>query len=95
MYCPYFDSPSSSPQPNQGYSPLNRMNLDMDMENLFNTQDYYASQALGQGSGVRPMGRERAKKKAYASSRFKSSSVAGRVLVDLVTDKWKSLKLAG
>ncbi|GJX92505.1 hypothetical protein Tco_0345831 [Tanacetum coccineum] len=51
MYRPSFDSPSPSPQPNQGYSPLNRINLDMDMENLFNTQYYYAGQALGQGSG--------------------------------------------
>ncbi|GJZ84642.1 hypothetical protein Tco_0649981 [Tanacetum coccineum] len=46
MYCPSYEPPASSPQPNQGYSSLNRINLDMDMKNLFNTQDYYA----GQGS---------------------------------------------
>ncbi|GKF45392.1 hypothetical protein Tco_0131944, partial [Tanacetum coccineum] len=47
MYRPSYEPPTPSPQPNQGYSPLSRINLDMDMENLFNTQDYY----VGQGSG--------------------------------------------
>ncbi|GJW09793.1 hypothetical protein Tco_1575620 [Tanacetum coccineum] len=42
-----FESPSPSSQPNQAYSPLNRIDLDMDMQNLFGTQEYYA----GQGSG--------------------------------------------
>nr|GEZ09368.1 hypothetical protein [Tanacetum cinerariifolium] len=118
------------------------------MENLFNTQDYYAGQGSGgnqafytgqdysmghgstpveddslikegskkcktsettsgsaqgglnlndeaDGSGeevreVKPIRRDRAKKKAFASSRFKYSSVAGGGLVNLVTDKWKS-----
>nr|GEV28535.1 hypothetical protein [Tanacetum cinerariifolium] len=45
MYFPSFDSPSLSLQPNLGYSPLNSINLAM--ENLFGTQEYYA----GQGSG--------------------------------------------
>ncbi|GKE62050.1 hypothetical protein Tco_1512417, partial [Tanacetum coccineum] len=47
MYRPSFDSPSPSLQPNQGYSPLKPINLDIDMENLFGTQEYYT----GQGSG--------------------------------------------
>ncbi|GJZ92768.1 phytochromobilin:ferredoxin oxidoreductase, chloroplastic [Tanacetum coccineum] len=50
MYLP--SSPSLSPQPNQGYSPINRINLDMDMENLFDSQDFYAGQSSGQGSGL-------------------------------------------
>nr|GEW27594.1 hypothetical protein [Tanacetum cinerariifolium] len=36
---------------NQGYSPLKRINLDMDMKNLFNTQDYYVGQGSGKGPG--------------------------------------------
>ncbi|GJR03414.1 hypothetical protein Tco_0526398 [Tanacetum coccineum] len=47
MYRPSYEPPSTSPQPNQRYFSLNRINLDTDMKNLFNTQDYYA----GQGSG--------------------------------------------
>ncbi|GKF13408.1 hypothetical protein Tco_0054870 [Tanacetum coccineum] len=42
MYRPSYEPPSS--QPTQGYSSLNRINLDIDMENLFNTQDYYVGQ---------------------------------------------------
>ncbi|GKA25256.1 hypothetical protein Tco_0711365 [Tanacetum coccineum] len=43
----------------------------------------------------RPIGRDRAKKKASSSSsRSATSSVAGGGLVDLVADKWKSIKLA-
>ncbi|GJZ86104.1 hypothetical protein Tco_0657714 [Tanacetum coccineum] len=176
MYRPSFDSPSPSSRPKQGYSSLNRINLDMDIENLFNTQDYYAGQgsggnqdfytsqdySMGHGSAfveddssikevapikaekvlkrrhksvttenkesskpwtteeevvlcsthgglnlneeadgyeeevrkVQPMGRDRAKKKASSSSRSKSSYVAGGGLVDLVTDKWKSITSA-
>ncbi|GJU61820.1 hypothetical protein Tco_1243655 [Tanacetum coccineum] len=45
MYRPSFDSSSS--QPNHTYSPLKRINLNMNIENLFDTQEYYA----GQGSG--------------------------------------------
>ncbi|GKC32046.1 hypothetical protein Tco_1039340 [Tanacetum coccineum] len=54
---PSYEPPSPSPQSNQGYSLLNRLNLDMDIENLFNTQEYYAGQGsghdnyVGQGSG--------------------------------------------
>ncbi|GJY67850.1 hypothetical protein Tco_0470832 [Tanacetum coccineum] len=51
MYRPSFDSSLASPQPNQGYSPINRINLDMDMDNLFDSQDFYAGQGSGQGSG--------------------------------------------
>nr|GEV75105.1 protein sieve element occlusion B-like [Tanacetum cinerariifolium]GEV75112.1 protein sieve element occlusion B-like [Tanacetum cinerariifolium] len=47
MYCLYFDSPSSSLQLNHGYSLLNRINLDMDIKNLFGAQEYY----VGLGSG--------------------------------------------
>ncbi|GKC77595.1 hypothetical protein Tco_1128369 [Tanacetum coccineum] len=43
---------------------------------------------------VRPIDRDRAKNKASSSSRSKSSSIAGGDLVDLVTDKWNSLKSA-
>ncbi|GKA94256.1 hypothetical protein Tco_0816294 [Tanacetum coccineum] len=43
----------------------------------------------------RPIGRNRAKKKAsFSSSRFESLSVAGECLVELVVDKRKSIKLA-
>nr|GEU42255.1 hypothetical protein [Tanacetum cinerariifolium] len=49
MYRLSFDSPS--PQPNQGYSPLH-INLEMDIENLFVTQEYYAGQGSGQGSSA-------------------------------------------
>ncbi|GKB04541.1 glutathione S-transferase T3-like protein [Tanacetum coccineum] len=41
---------------------------------------------------VRPIGRDRAKKKASSSSRSEASSGAGGGLVDMVADKWKSLK---
>ncbi|GJZ85173.1 hypothetical protein Tco_0650512 [Tanacetum coccineum] len=43
---------STSSQANQPYSPLNRVNLDMDFEQLLNTQEYYQSQdySMGQGS---------------------------------------------
>ncbi|GJZ35663.1 hypothetical protein Tco_0871968, partial [Tanacetum coccineum] len=47
MYRPTYKPPYLSSQPNQVYSLLNRLNLDMDTENLFNKQEYYA----GQGSG--------------------------------------------
>ncbi|GKA71000.1 reverse transcriptase domain-containing protein [Tanacetum coccineum] len=46
MYLSSLDSLSPSLKSNQGHSPLNRINLDMDMENLFDTQDYYAGQGL-------------------------------------------------
>ncbi|GKG33747.1 hypothetical protein Tco_0433906 [Tanacetum coccineum] len=42
----------------------------------------------------RPIGRDRAKKKASSSSRSTSSAVAGGGLVELVADKWKSIKSA-
>ncbi|GJV45576.1 hypothetical protein Tco_1430112 [Tanacetum coccineum] len=41
---------------------------------------------------VRPIGWDRAKKKASSSSRSEASSAAGGGLVDMVADKWKSLK---
>ncbi|GJW81512.1 hypothetical protein Tco_0145487 [Tanacetum coccineum] len=47
MYRPSYEPASPSLQPNQEYSLLNHIKLDMDMENLFNTQDYF----VGQGSG--------------------------------------------
>ncbi|GJS72328.1 hypothetical protein Tco_0705169, partial [Tanacetum coccineum] len=50
MYRLTYESPAPSPKPNQWYSPLNHINLNMDMENLFNTQDYYAGQGSCQGS---------------------------------------------
>ncbi|GJX64153.1 hypothetical protein Tco_0298496 [Tanacetum coccineum] len=55
-------------------------------------------EADGYGEEVRevpPIGQDRAKKKAFASSRSESSSVIGGGLVELVTDKWKSLKSVG
>ncbi|GJR60122.1 hypothetical protein Tco_1502284 [Tanacetum coccineum] len=48
MYRPSYEPPSPSPHPNQGYSPINCINHYIDMENLFNTQDYYASKGSGQ-----------------------------------------------
>ncbi|GJX42262.1 hypothetical protein Tco_0257252 [Tanacetum coccineum] len=57
MYRPTCGPPSPSPQPNQVYSLLNCLNLDMDMDNLFSTQEYYTGQGsghdyyAGQGSG--------------------------------------------
>nr|GEX46234.1 hypothetical protein [Tanacetum cinerariifolium] len=57
MHHPTYEPPFPSSQPNQVYSPLNHCNLDMDMENLFSTQEYYAGQGsghdyyAGQGSG--------------------------------------------
>nr|GEX44156.1 hypothetical protein [Tanacetum cinerariifolium] len=47
MYRPTYEPSYSSSQPNQVYSQLNRLNLDMDMKNLFNTQEYYAVQGSG------------------------------------------------
>ncbi|GJX24138.1 hypothetical protein Tco_0228583 [Tanacetum coccineum] len=51
LYRPTMDT-SNSFQANQPYSPLNRINLDMDFEQLLNTQEYYQSQdySMGQGS---------------------------------------------
>nr|GEV15644.1 Gag-Pol polyprotein [Tanacetum cinerariifolium] len=51
LYRLTMDSPLSS-QANQPYSPLNRVNLDMDFEQLLNTQEYYQRQdySMGQGS---------------------------------------------
>ncbi|GJV40648.1 hypothetical protein Tco_1419088 [Tanacetum coccineum] len=46
MYLSSLDSLSPSLKSNKGHSPLNRINLDMDMENLFDTQDYYVGQGL-------------------------------------------------
>ncbi|GJZ21098.1 hypothetical protein Tco_0558137 [Tanacetum coccineum] len=46
MYLSSLDSLSPSLKSNQGHSPLNRIDLDMDMKNLFDTQDYYAGQGL-------------------------------------------------
>nr|GEW26941.1 hypothetical protein [Tanacetum cinerariifolium] len=43
MYRPTYEPPSPSQ--------LNRLNLDIDMENLFSTQEYYAGQSSDQGSG--------------------------------------------
>nr|GEY31428.1 hypothetical protein [Tanacetum cinerariifolium] len=171
MYCPSYEPPASSPQPNQGYSPINRVNLDMDMKNLFKSQDYYAGQGSGgnhefytgqyysmvHGSApgstplkttlqskrwqrpsklrskwknrvrsrigafcaifdnvqrrnesgscdltmyqkkevreVRPIGRDQAKKKAYFSSRSKSSPVVGGGLSDLEKATLKAVEL--
>ncbi|GKC73520.1 hypothetical protein Tco_1119403 [Tanacetum coccineum] len=42
----------------------------------------------------RPIGDDRAKKKASSSHRSESSSVVGGGLVELVADKWKSIKSA-
>ncbi|GJZ28928.1 hypothetical protein Tco_0573575 [Tanacetum coccineum] len=43
---------STSSQANQPYSPLNRVTLDMDFEQLMNSQEYYPTQdySMGQGS---------------------------------------------
>nr|GEY14991.1 retrovirus-related Pol polyprotein from transposon TNT 1-94 [Tanacetum cinerariifolium] len=51
LYRPTMDSSTSS-QANHPYYPLNRVNLDMDFDQLLNTQEYYQSQdySMGQGS---------------------------------------------
>ncbi|GKC46091.1 hypothetical protein Tco_1063813 [Tanacetum coccineum] len=51
LYRPTMDSSTSS-QANQPYSPLNRVNLDMDFEQLLYSQEYYPTQyyCMGQGS---------------------------------------------
>ncbi|GKB46056.1 hypothetical protein Tco_0896809 [Tanacetum coccineum] len=41
---------------------------------------------------VRPIGRDRAKKKSSSSSRSEAYCAAGGSIVDMVADKWKSLK---
>ncbi|GKD20245.1 hypothetical protein Tco_1221948, partial [Tanacetum coccineum] len=50
LYRPTMDSLTSS-QANQPYSPLNRVNLDMNFEQLLNTQDYYQRQDYSMGHG--------------------------------------------
>nr|GEX73371.1 hypothetical protein [Tanacetum cinerariifolium] len=52
LYCPAMESSTSS-QPNQPYSPVNRINLDMDFEQLMFSQEYNYSQdySMGHGSG--------------------------------------------
>ncbi|GJR33999.1 hypothetical protein Tco_1209683 [Tanacetum coccineum] len=42
---------SSSSQANQPYSPVNRINLDMDFEQLMFSQEYYPSQDYSMGHG--------------------------------------------
>ncbi|GJS18794.1 40S ribosomal protein S20-2 [Tanacetum coccineum] len=51
LYRPTMDSSTSS-QANQPYSPLNRVTLDMDFEQLMYSQEYYPTQDyfMGQGS---------------------------------------------
>ncbi|GKB06209.1 hypothetical protein Tco_0834442 [Tanacetum coccineum] len=51
LYRPTMDSSMSS-QANQPYSPLNRVTLDMDFEQLMYSQEYYPTQdySIGQGS---------------------------------------------
>ncbi|GJZ47881.1 hypothetical protein Tco_0601713 [Tanacetum coccineum] len=41
---------------------------------------------------VRPIGQDRAKKKSSSSSRSEASCAAGGSIIDMVADKWKSLK---
>ncbi|GKB56558.1 hypothetical protein Tco_0912744 [Tanacetum coccineum] len=43
---------STSSQANQPYCPLNRINLDMDFEQLLNTQKYYQSQEYSMRQGL-------------------------------------------
>ncbi|GJV87880.1 gag-pol polyprotein [Tanacetum coccineum] len=50
LYHPTMYSLTSS-QANQPYSPLNRVTLDMDFEQLINSQDYYQSQDYSMGHG--------------------------------------------
>ncbi|GJX06273.1 hypothetical protein Tco_0194205 [Tanacetum coccineum] len=51
LYRPTMDSSTSS-HANQPYSPLNRVTIDMNFEQLINNQEYYQSQdySMGQGS---------------------------------------------
>ncbi|GKE02853.1 hypothetical protein Tco_1390836 [Tanacetum coccineum] len=43
---------STSSQPNQSYSPVNRINLDMDFEQLMFSQEYNYSQDYSMGHGL-------------------------------------------
>ncbi|GJR24707.1 hypothetical protein Tco_0973234 [Tanacetum coccineum] len=49
LYRPTMDSSTSS-QANQPYSPLNRVTLDMNFEQLMYSQEYYAGQGSGHGN---------------------------------------------
>nr|GEX95015.1 hypothetical protein [Tanacetum cinerariifolium] len=51
LYRPTMDLSTSS-QANQPYSPLNRVNLDMDFDQLLHSQEYFPTQdfSMGQGS---------------------------------------------
>ncbi|GJS18991.1 hypothetical protein Tco_0413463 [Tanacetum coccineum] len=46
---------STSSQANQPYSPVNRINLDMDFEQLMFSQEYYPSQDYSMGHGSAPV----------------------------------------
>ncbi|GKD28731.1 hypothetical protein Tco_1239509 [Tanacetum coccineum] len=50
LYRPPMDSSTSS-QANQPYSPLNRVTLDMDFEQLMYSQEYYPTQYYFMGEG--------------------------------------------
>ncbi|GKC92027.1 hypothetical protein Tco_1157469 [Tanacetum coccineum] len=50
LYRPTMESSTSS-QANQPYSPLNRVNLDMDFEQLMFSQEYYPTQDYSMGHG--------------------------------------------
>ncbi|GJZ04380.1 hypothetical protein Tco_0537655 [Tanacetum coccineum] len=51
LYRPTMESSASS-QANQPYSPLNRVNLDMDFEQLMFSQEYYPTQDYSMGHGL-------------------------------------------
>ncbi|GJX49762.1 hypothetical protein Tco_0276607 [Tanacetum coccineum] len=89
LYHPTMYSSTSS-QANQPYSPLNRVTLDMDFEQLINSQDYYQSQdySMGHGSAhgsapvdddddspVEEMSPVKAKKASKCASRAKKNDI--------------------
>ncbi|GJZ36327.1 hypothetical protein Tco_0582518 [Tanacetum coccineum] len=49
---------STSSQTNETYSPFNRINLDMDFEQLMFSQEYYPSQDYSMGHGSAPVNDE-------------------------------------
>ncbi|GJW72411.1 hypothetical protein Tco_0129328 [Tanacetum coccineum] len=65
---------STSSQENQPYSPLNRVNLDMDFEQLLSSQEYYACQApVDDDSPAKEMPLVKAKKPSKRASKAKKN----------------------
>ncbi|GJR59648.1 hypothetical protein Tco_1501810 [Tanacetum coccineum] len=78
---------STSSQANQLHSPLNHVTLDMDFDPLMTSLcTKKPDESEEETQEQRPIGRDRAKKKSFASSR------EGSLFVDLVADKFFNIK---